>query len=106
MKGDKKKYTETIRMNPINVYADESKKSDLGDAFSESGKSWMEGFKSSSPSMQYKLLEETRKDNPVNKEYRDRPSNIKRVPIEQEMRNKEYRELIKQRNKLLRDKTA
>lgn len=107
MKDTKKKYIDkVIKMNPIDVYADESEKPKLGDQFSGSGKLWLEGFKSSSPSMQYKLIDEMHKEHPVEKEYRNRPSNIKSVPVDQEMRNKEYKELIKQKNKLLRDKTA
>ena len=88
-------------MKPMHIYAEEP-----SDFLSGSGKLWLEGFKSASPSGQYNLIEEQRKDSPLNEEYRKRPSNVKPVPIEQEMRNKEYRELIKQRNKLLREKTA
>lgn len=73
---------------------------------SEIAKILEKGFRKSSPLDQIEAISTYNKLNPVKKEYRERPSDIKRIPIEQEMRNKEYKELIKKTNKLLREKTA
>lgn len=73
---------------------------------SEIAKVLEKGFRKSKPLDQIEAISTYNKLFPVKKEYRESPSDTKRIPIEQEMRNKEYEELIKQKNKLLKEKTA
>ena len=60
------------------------------------------GFRRATPTEQIDIITTLNKMHPVKKEYREAPSNVKPIPIEQEMKNKEYKELIKLKNKLFK----
>ena len=91
----------------MKMAAAKKKSSVDGEQFkSESAKLVEKGFRKLTPLNQIEASTTLNKITPVSQEYRDRPSNTKRVPIEQEIKNKEYEEEIKKLNKLRRDRTV
>ena len=76
----------------------------MKDYESEVGKLWLKKFKKSKPGDQYKLLDIMREVYPT-KPARDIPLDLEKDPMERE-RKKEYRELLKQKAKLLKERTA
>ena len=71
------------------------------------------GFRKARPKDQIETINTLNKITPVKQEYRDRPSDVRRIPIEQEIKNKEYEEYFKEykkqnkeNKKLLRDRTV
>lgn len=85
-------------MEPIDVYAEEKP------SMSEKGKIWMGAFEKASPKQQYKLLNLKQQENPA-KPARDIEIDKQLDPM-QRMKNKEYKELLKERMKLLKSRTA
>ena len=76
----------------------------MKDYESEVGKLWQKKFKKAKPTDQYKLL------NLINEEYPAKPARDagKELPLDpmQKEREIEYRELLKQKAKLKKEKTA
>ena len=97
-KSKVKEKISTIEMKPIDVFPEDKPQ------VSETGKIWLKAFEKASPKQQYRLIQERQQELPT-KPARDLDIEKQSEPM-QRMKNEEYRKLLKEKMKYLREKTA